>query len=71
MKTLVITTNPNGHTVSKFDGNLSPYQVVDRYMEFYDDIDVWHDETCTPHTWYIRCHKSDRSDLYRIRWNNL
>jgi hypothetical protein len=69
-KTRVVTTNPAGHIVSVFDENLTAYQVADKYMEFYDDIEVWHDETTIPDAWYIRCHKLNQpSELYRIGWN--
>ena len=72
--TKVMTTNPAGHTVSKFYENLTAYQIADRYMEFYDDVEIIHEETTTPHCWFIRCHKNTEGhtpELYQIKWNNL
>ena len=72
MKTRVMTTDPAGHTVSIFDGMLSAYQVADEYMEFYDDIDIFHEDCTIPEGWYIRCYKENHNPiLYQIKWNNL
>ena len=72
MKTRVVTTNPAGHTVSVFDGMLTAYQVADNYIEFYDDIDIFHIEDTIPNMWLLKCHNAGKDpDLYQIKWTNL
>ena len=71
MKTRVVTTNPAGHTISIYPDELTAYQIADKYMEFYDDIDIWHVEETTPPMWLIKCYKDNRDpDLYQIKWDN-
>ena len=70
MKTRVVTTNPAGHTISKFNGMLTAYQVADEYMDYYDDIFIWHIEDTTPSRWLIKCFNEGRDpELYQVKWD--
>jgi len=70
MKTRVVTTNPAGHVITLHDGNLTPEQVKNIWIEFYDSIEIIHDKLSIPEGYYLQCYKNGRDvELYQIKWD--
>lgn len=55
MATRVLTTKPAGHTVSKFDDDLTSDQVAEVYREFYDSVVIIHKDNTIPTCDYLEC----------------
>jgi len=71
MKTRIVTTNPAGHIVSTYTGKLTPHEIANLYMEFYDDVYIFNDAKSIPQSWYIKCFNGKNPpELYQIKWNS-